>query len=89
MDTSNESSAEIHAHILDSQEPESTCPLSPYSPKTSPIDMESHEIPLTINKFKIDKNFKNTKILSRSSISTRSITDKLDEQLEIISKTIL
>lgn len=97
MDPSNELPATPHAFILDPQgsqanykrpAPESTCPSSPLSPKSPPMLMETEDT-LTSKQTKIkDKAPKKAKIRSISSSSTGSTTDKLDEQLEIVSEII-
>lgn len=69
--------------------PESTCPSSPLSPKPCLSNMETPNISHATKKSTKEKNTKKTKIRSRSSSSTRSITDRLDDQLAIASEIIL
>lgn len=75
-----------HQVIKKRPAPESTCPSSPLSPLPSPFNLETQEKNKTKENKKITKK---TKIRSRSSSSTRSITDKIDEQLELASEIFL
>jgi hypothetical protein len=93
MEPLNELPVTSHAHILNLHESqanykrsatESTCPSSPLSPKFPPIHMETEDtLPSKQTKIK-DKAPKKAKIRSKSSSSTGSTINKLDEQLEII-----
>jgi len=68
---------------------ESTCLSSPLSPKSTIFIMETRENQLAKNNSAKDITKKKPKHRSRSSSSTRKITDKLNEQFKVAYKIIL
>jgi len=77
-----------HQVIKKRPAPESTCLSSPLSPLPSSFNMETQRK----NKTQEDKKITKKTIIrsrSRSSSSTRSYTDKIDDQLELASEIFL